>query len=83
MARRERERERMWSVRLSLIRSRWDRIIAARMERVAFENSFDGQPETQHPVGFDGLGGVDRAGRLESAGRRHERRDEPFVESGR
>ncbi len=66
-----------------LIIPRRHRIETARVKRVALEDSFGGQPETQQPVLLNGLCCINRAGRLESAGRWHERRDEPFIESGR
>ena len=47
------------SVGAGLIGAGWDRVEAAGMERVAFENPFDGHPEAQKAMRFDGLGGVD------------------------
>ena len=51
----------------------WQQVNTPGMKGVAFEDPFDGHPEAQQTVRFDGLGGVDRAGRLEATGRRHER----------
>ncbi len=58
-------------------------IIPPRMEGLAFEEPHDGQPDTPQTMAFDGLGGIDRAGRLEAARRRHEGRDEPLPDPSR
>jgi len=68
---RERVRERLVGTAFSFARR--DRVVAAGVEGVAFEDSFGGQPETQQPVRLNGFRRIHRTGRLKSAGRRHER----------
>jgi hypothetical protein len=50
-------------------------IIASRMKGLTLEETNEGQPHAPQSMPFDGFCGVDRAGRFETARRRHEWRN--------
>src|SRR5213075_1434574 len=60
----------------------WDGVPTSRIERVAAGETAQAEPDTaQRAVLLDRLHHVNRAGRLEAAHRRQQRRDEPLVET--
>lgn len=61
-----------------------DGLEAAWMPRMAAEDSFDSHSYSgPQSVGFDRFHDIAGAGRIESAGGREERRDQPLVEADR
>src|SRR5688572_5395261 len=65
---------------LLVMRVFWNRVEAAVIERVAAGNAFDRKPGAAHrAVGLDGLRGVMRAGRIETAARPEQRADGELV----
>src|SRR5437763_13724442 len=60
----------------------WDGVPTSRIERVATGQASQAEPDAaQRAVLLDRLHHVNRAGRLEAAHRRQQRRDEPLVET--